>query len=649
MRSFSTRSGLLLAVLGLAAGQAAAQNLPTDQGLSKMNIRDLIDKLQEVAEGDTGYLPTQSGSGFLPLGTSQAAALLLGQKPPARSDTLRELVKRGAAAVPHLIAHLDDQRPTKITIRYRSALGGMYFVDEYDYNSRTAKQPPEGVNRRRDWSENDPDTHTVTVGDLCFVALGQIVNRRFSAVRYQPTACIMINSPTRSEALRRAVKKEWGDLTPEQHKKSLVRDFLDPDSEYRRTDACLRLGYYYPDALEPLALKQLAAPRYDVFEVQALVRKKLYRTEDVNARKELFDAFVARRGEVARQGILVQLFGDLDTQEADERRALSPPLREKHAARACLIELYGYPKEVKSKDRPHLLPTGDTTQARFVDALAFFPSAKIDQAVREILRSTDDYHLANACARYLVGRGADEAIRQYVEQRLKGADAEQRKWLERMRERLGWTRLHVAAEVGEPEQVEGLILRGADVNARAANGQTPLHVAAAHGSCGAIGVLLDRKADPNLKDRQGQTPVQLAVGEDPVVELLLAGGAEASDILVASSAGRADLVRAFLAKDKALVGVTTASGETPLHLAARLGHRQVAELLLTHGADVNARDSSKLTPLHWAASYARADVVALLLAHKADRGAKSWDGKTPWDYAQESEDEKTIRLLEKDR
>ena len=54
-------------------------------------------------------------------------------KSPARSDTLRELVKRGAAAVPHLIAHLDDQRPTKITIRYRSAVGAMYFEDEYDY------------------------------------------------------------------------------------------------------------------------------------------------------------------------------------------------------------------------------------------------------------------------------------------------------------------------------------------------------------------------------------------------------------------------------------------------------------------------------------------------------------------------------------
>ena len=61
------------------------------------------------------------------------------------------------------------------------------------------------------------------------------------------------------------------------------------------------------------------------------------------------------------------------------------------------------------------------------------------------------------------------------------------------------------------------------------------------------------------------------------------------------------------------------------------------EILLSHGADVNARDRGKLTPLHRAASYAQADVVELLLMHKADRHAKSWDGKTALDYATEKQ------------
>jgi hypothetical protein len=401
-------------------------------------IAALIDKLQEVAEGDIGSMPTMSGRGFLPLGTSRAGAMLLGQKSPTSSGTMRELVKRGAAAVPQLVAHLDDKRPTKITITHESPFGGMLCVDEYDYNTRTAKRPPEGVNRDRNGEGKHPNSHTITVGDLCFVALGQIVNREFNGVRYQPTALIMVNSPTSSEALRKAIKKEWGELTPERHKESLVRDFVEPDHENRRTGACLRLGYYYPGALEPLALKQLAEPRYDVREVGALIREKLYRIKDAKERKSIFDAFVAKHGEVARQGCLLNLFEDLDLQEADEQGRLSPPLNGRYDARACLVELYGYPKGVKSEERPFLLPTDNAMQASLIDALAPFPTAKIDQGVREVLHSTDNDYLAGACVRYLVGRGADLDIRRYVERHLKGADARRREELERMLQQVGF-------------------------------------------------------------------------------------------------------------------------------------------------------------------------------------------------------------------
>ena len=57
---------------------------------------------------------------------------------------------------------------------------------------------------------------------------------------------------------------------------------------------------------------------------------------------------------------------------------------------------------------------------------------------------------------------------------------------------------------------------------------------------------------------------------DPAVETLLHGGADASDILVASFAGRADLVTAFLQGDKTLVKAKTKEGNTALHLARGL-------------------------------------------------------------------------------
>jgi hypothetical protein len=394
-----------LAVLLACGIQGISQDSPAKAKPDKQDISSLIDKLTSIAEEDIGYSASQSGSRFLPLGTGDISTLLLGGPPPASSDIVRDLVKRGATAIPELIKHLDDKRPTKITIKHEGFFGGMFFPDEYDYNQRTTKEPPAGVNRRnRDGG--DGDSHTVTVGDLCFVALGQIVNRHFSAVRYQPTACIMINSPTRSEALRSAIKKEWGTLTPEQHKASLIRDFREPDHQERRRGACVRLAYFYPDVMEALVLKQLAEPTYDVFEVQELIRDKLYRAKDAKERKSLFDAFLAKRGTVARQGVLLYLFEDLDTQEADEEKRISPPLKEKYAARACLVELFDYPKDVKSKDRPHISPVEDSEQARFIETLIHDKCRKIGDVVKALfLENANDDYFAPACLRCLANRG----------------------------------------------------------------------------------------------------------------------------------------------------------------------------------------------------------------------------------------------------
>ena len=70
-------------------------------------------------------------------------------------------------------------------------------------------------------------------------------------------------------------------------------------------------------------------------------------------------------------------------------------------------------------------------------------------------------------------------------------------------------------------------------------------------------------------------------------------------------------------------------GYTPLHLAARYGHHQLATLLIRKGARVDDQDCSGATPLHLAALYGLADTVNVLLNMNATVEMKDKHGKTP--------------------
>ena len=67
------------------------------------------------------------------------------------------------------------------------------------------------------------------------------------------------------------------------------------------------------------------------------------------------------------------------------------------------------------------------------------------------------------------------------------------------------------------------------------------------------------------------------------------------------------------------------------------GHKEVVELLIAKGADVNAKDMFGKTPLHHAAGYGRKEIVELLIAKGADVNAKGKYGITPLDLADNKE------------
>ncbi|OAX84348.1 hypothetical protein ACJ72_01291 [Emergomyces africanus] len=79
--------------------------------------------------------------------------------------------------------------------------------------------------------------------------------------------------------------------------------------------------------------------------------------------------------------------------------------------------------------------------------------------------------------------------------------------------------------------------------------------------------------------------------------------------------------------------------------AATRGHRDVVELLLDHGANINAKDRDKLTALHIAVTGEHKDVVSLLLDRSARIEDKGSYGDTPLIRAIQANSKDIVKML----
>ena len=300
-----------------------------------------------------------------------------------------------------------------------------------------------------------------------------------------------------------------------------------------------------------------------------------------------FDDYIARHGEASRDGILLQLFDDLQWLEAKERGAHNESA-DKYGdkPRRLLIELFHKDRDVKSNDVPRVDTLSTGAEAVLIEeGLIYDDSRKVDSAVRDLLAATDDDYFALACCNRLVGRGFDADIERYWKRRRPLIDTEFKKQFGNILSKMGWTRLHTAVDRGDVDEVRRRIADRLDVNAAAKDGRTPLHLAAEAGDREIVRALLDGKADLNPKDASGRTPVERAAREDSedVVSLLAERGCDLPDVLSAASVGRIEVVEALLKKDPKQARATNAHGGTPLHLAARRGDVKTAALTVGGG------------------------------------------------------------------
>ena len=142
---------------------------------------------------------------------------------------------------------------------------------------------------------------------------------------------------------------------------------------------------------------------------------------------------------------------------------------------------------------------------------------------------------------------------------------------------------------GELAKVQGLVKKGATIEATGPKNRTALLWAAANGHAPVVEFLHGAGADINAKDSGGQTPLMFAVKGSHVetVKYLLENGAD-------------------------IDARSTKRGFTALITAAAVGNESVVRLLLEHGADKNIAERTGDTALDRARQYEHPDIAELL-------------------------------------
>ncbi|OZJ04337.1 hypothetical protein BZG36_02387 [Bifiguratus adelaidae] len=206
--------------------------------------------------------------------------------------------------------------------------------------------------------------------------------------------------------------------------------------------------------------------------------------------------------------------------------------------------------------------------------------------------------------------------------------------------------LHEAAISGKFEVMRLCVEKGVNVNCTDAYGRQPLHYTTMHGYSEPTTFLLAHGADITSVDHDGFHPLIYAImnGHTACVQILLSKtnvSIEPSDesdhipLSLACQYGHKDI--AIMLLSKGAQTLANSEGLFPLHLAARAGHTDIVQLLTENDRERKWIDMADKyngwTPVFWAASEGHVACVKVLLKAKCDLSVKDENGATAVYYA----------------
>ncbi|XP_018587450.2 transient receptor potential cation channel, subfamily N, member 1 isoform X3 [Scleropages formosus] len=198
----------------------------------------------------------------------------------------------------------------------------------------------------------------------------------------------------------------------------------------------------------------------------------------------------------------------------------------------------------------------------------------------------------------------------------------------------GSTLMHVASQSGHPDTALAFLKKGVPLYMPNKSGAVCLHAAARSGHAGVVKALLLKGAQVDTITKDGYTALHLAVQacKPLVVETLLGFGAQVqckggkakeTPLHIAAQVKEGKNVAEMLLKSGADVNAEQENGETAVHVAARHGNLQTLKALIEEGGDVTWQSKAGENPLHIAARHCRAHIVREILTYLANERSYS--------------------------